>query len=110
MLKTLNRFEQVRLDSMEFECPRCEDHIKYAEASSHVGKCMSVIYSCPMQCGVGGLNTEEQLQDHLQACQNLLRRCDCCPVNGNITILRDEEFQCPRKLQLVAENIDCEDT
>ena len=54
----LNKFEQKRLEQMEFECPRCDQDVTYEEANSHVGKCFTECEACPARCGTVGLTTE----------------------------------------------------
>ena len=45
-----------------------------------------------------GLKTEEQLQGHLDVCDNAVRSCTCCQIKLPEYVLREESFPCDRKL------------
>ena len=94
-LTQLNRYEKDTLESLRFDCPRCDDAVPFKESCSHIGKCWAQIECCPVACGVKDLQTAAQFEEHLTSCKNLLRRCTCCPVKGDIAILRDARYGCP---------------
>jgi len=44
-----------------------------------------------------GLKTEQQLEDHLDECDNVVRSCTCCQISMPQYVLREENFPCEKK-------------
>jgi len=97
------------LDAVEFDCPRCEAPVPYKDGYSHPSRCLTDVERCPARCGVTGLKSVEELEDHLLGCRNLIRRCACCPVAGHLIVLRDEDCPCPAKLASKVDEVQSEE-
>ena len=57
-------------------------------------------FSCPTKCGTVGLLSREELYDHVDKCERILRKCRCCPIN---LIVEHEKFPCLSKRDFLKE-------